>query len=71
MFASILKNWQTSLLGLVMAAAQLHQGGMSWGNAAIAALMALFGFAAKDTRVTGGSVSQPTVSNPPTLTENK
>jgi hypothetical protein len=52
------KNWQTSLIGIVMAAVQLHQGGMTWGNAIIAGLMAALGFAAKDHNVTGGSVQQ-------------
>ena len=53
MFSTFLRNWQTSLIGAVMAAIQLHQGGMSWGNAAIAALMAALGLAAKDGNKTG------------------
>jgi len=56
--SQMFKNWQTTILGIVMAAAQLHQGGLTWGNAAIAALMAAFGLVAKDHNVTGGSVSQ-------------
>lgn len=71
MFAALLKNWQTSLIGLVMAAFQMHQGGMSWGNAVLAALMALFGLAAKDSNVTGGTKSVPTVPNPASLIEDK
>jgi hypothetical protein len=59
MFAGFLRNWQTSLIGCVMAAVQLHQGGMSWQNAAIAALMAALGLAAKDSNVTGGTKVQP------------
>ena len=53
MLSAFLKNWQTSILGLVMAAIQLHQGGMGWGNAAVAALMAALGLAAKDGNKTG------------------
>jgi len=52
------KNWQTTLLGCLAAAAQLHQGGLTWGNAIASALLAALGFAAKDRNVTGGSVSQ-------------
>ena len=53
MFAGFLRNWQTSLIGCVMAAVQLHQGGMTWPNAAIAALMAALGLVAKDSGVSG------------------
>ena len=53
MFSTFLKNWQTSLIGCVMAAIQLHQGGMNWGNAAVAAFMAALGLAAKDGNKTG------------------
>jgi len=53
MFASFLRNWQTSLIGLVMGAYQLHQGGMTWANAVTAGLMAAFGMAAKDSTVSG------------------
>ena len=53
MFASILRSWQTSLVGLVMGAFQLHQGGMTWGNAVTAALFALLGLTAKDSTVSG------------------
>ena len=53
MFSTFLKNWNTSILGLVMAAVQLHQGGMTWGSAALAALMAALGLAAKDGNKTG------------------
>lgn len=49
----MLKNWQTSILGLIMGAVQLHQGGMGWGNAALAAAMAAFGLMAKDASTTG------------------
>ena len=53
MLSAFLKNWQTSILGLVMAAVQLHQGGMTWGSAVLAALMAALGLAAKDGNKTG------------------
>jgi hypothetical protein len=52
------KNWKTSLAGIAMAAIQMHQGGMTWGNAVIAALMALMGLAAKDHDMTGGTKTQ-------------
>ena len=58
MLTTFLANWKTSLIGVVMAAIQLHQGGMSWQNAALAALMAALGFAAKDLNVTGGTIKQ-------------
>jgi hypothetical protein len=53
MFSTFLRNWQTSLIGCVMAAIQLHQGGMNWGSALLAALMAALGLAAKDGNKTG------------------
>ncbi len=56
MFANVIRNWQTSLIGIVMAAMQLHQGGMGWGNALIAAAMAALGFAAKDSNKAGTAV---------------
>ena len=49
------KNFLTTIIGLVAAAAQLHQGGLGWGNALIAAALAALGLAAKDFNVTGGS----------------
>ena len=56
--ATFLANWKTSLIGVVMGAIQLHQGGLSWQNAAFAALMAALGLAAKDSNVTGGTKIQ-------------
>jgi hypothetical protein len=58
MLGSFLVNWKTSLIGIVMAAVQLHQGGMNWKSALMAALMAGLGIAAKDSNVTGGTVVQ-------------
>jgi hypothetical protein len=55
MLGTFLVSWKTSLIGVVMAALQLHQGGMNWKSAAMAALMAGLGLAAKDGNVTGGS----------------
>jgi hydrogenase-4 membrane subunit HyfE len=57
MLNALIGNWKTSLLGIVMAALQLHQGGMSWQSALMAALMAALGFAAKDS--TTGSPAIP------------
>lgn len=48
MFGRLFGNWQTTLIGVVMGAIQLHQGGMNWGNALQAALLAALGLAAKD-----------------------
>lgn len=67
----MLKNWKTTLAGLVTlamtAASALHF--ISEAQAAsIMALAVSFGLlAAKDSNVTGGTVKQPTVHNPPTL----
>jgi hypothetical protein len=58
MLGSFLVSWKTSLIGLVMGAFQLHQGGMNWKSAAMAALMAALGLAAKDGQVTGGTIPQ-------------
>lgn len=58
MLKGLFVNWQTTLIGIVMGAIQLHQGGMTWGNAAIAALMAALGIVAKDHNVTGGTTAQ-------------
>ena len=58
MLGSFLVNWKTSLIGLVMAAVQMHQGGLNWKSAVMAALMAALGVAAKDSNVTGGTVVQ-------------
>ena len=56
MLNALVGNWRTSLVGVVMAAVQLHQGGMNWRNALMAALFATLGFAAKDS--TTGSVAK-------------
>jgi hypothetical protein len=56
MLSGMMKNWQTTLLGLAAAIINLHQGGMSWENAALSAVLALFGFVAKDRAVTGGTI---------------
>ena len=58
MLGSFLVNWKTSLIGLVMGAVQLHQGGLNWKSAVMAALMAALGVAAKDSNVTDGTVVQ-------------
>ena len=48
MLNALLGNWKTSVAGIVLGAFQLHQGGMTWQNALMAALMATLGFVAKD-----------------------
>jgi len=54
----ILTNWMTSAAGVGLAAWQLYQNGMTWKAAITAALLAALGLAAKDRRVTGGTVPQ-------------
>ena len=56
MLNALIGNWKTSIVGIVMAALQLHQGGMTWQSALMAALMAALGFAAKDS--TTGSAAK-------------
>jgi hypothetical protein len=53
MFSTFIRNWKTSSIGAGMAAVQLHQGGMNWGNAAVAAFMMALGMVAKDSDKTG------------------
>lgn len=48
MLGRIFGNWQTTLIGVVMGAIQLHNGGLTWANALQAALLAALGLAAKD-----------------------
>lgn len=58
MLNSLLGNWKTSLAGIIVAAIQLHQGGMSWTNALLAAAMAALGFAAKDGSIGSKAIQQ-------------
>ena len=57
MLNSLIGNWKTSLLGLIMAAVTMHQGGMTWHAALMAAAMAALGIAAKDS-TTGSQATQ-------------
>jgi len=58
MFNAIFVNWHTTIIGVLAGALQLHQGGMTWGNAFQAALLAALGLVAKDRQVTGGTKVQ-------------
>jgi hypothetical protein len=51
MLNRLIGNWQTSAIGVVMAAFQLYQNGMNWKSALTSALMAALGIAAKDASV--------------------
>ncbi len=57
---NILTSWRTSILGLTLAIGNvvipLFQGGSpTWKQIAASALIAAFGFVAKDANVTGGT----------------
>lgn len=43
-----MKNWKTSLLGLLAAVAHISVNGVGWKQLISAALLALLGLAAKD-----------------------
>ena len=59
-----MKNWKTSLVGCIIAVCVAIQpllgatGKLDWKSIVIAALIAGFGFLAKDNNVTGGTVQQ-------------
>jgi hypothetical protein len=59
-----MSNWKTTVLGLGFAVLNGVQGiyanggHITWATAGASAFAALFGFAAKDYNVTGGSVQQ-------------
>ena len=53
-----MKNWRTTVAGLVAAFLQLYAGGMNLKSAAAAAGLAALGAFAKDHNVTGGSIQQ-------------
>jgi hypothetical protein len=80
MEAGIVKNWKTTLIGVLAGFIPLGQGilqGLAmgqhfdWSKIGIGAGIMALGAVAKDLNVTGGSVSQPTVSNPPSIAEQK
>ena len=70
-----MKNWKTTLggIGMILGAladiiSSLTQGvHPSWDRDFIAITGGIGFLCAKDMNVTGGSVRQPTVSNPPSL----
>lgn len=65
-------NWKTTLAGIIAGAGLIvykiitHQPITSTDVTAAAGLIGIGSFA-KDRNVTGGTVTQPTVANPPTL----
>ena len=73
------KSWKTTLSGILSIALSVGHAAYSMINGQqvdfttlIDAIMAGIGLlAAKDSAVTGGTISQPTVANPPTLIEKK
>jgi hypothetical protein len=74
-----MKNWKTSVISIITALLAFVAFDPQWfplwmvSVAKFAALggLAGLGLLAKDSNVTGGTISQPTVPNPPTLTEKK
>jgi len=73
-----MKNWKTTLLGMLggltgaeMAGWTKPDGHINWLAVAFALLMTAKGYFTKDKDVTGGSISQPTVANAPTLIEQR
>jgi hypothetical protein len=74
-----MKSWKTTLGGIGMILGALadlansfHNGTQpAWNRDFIAITGGIGLLFAKDNNVTGGLVSQPTVPNPPTLTEKK
>jgi hypothetical protein len=58
-----MKSWKTTLVGAIGAVAVavyplITTGHIDWRNVGLAALIAIFGFIAKDSNVTGGTVQQ-------------
>ena len=53
-----MKNWKTTLIGLITSALTLYAQGISPKSIAVASGIALLGIVAKDNNVTGGSVKQ-------------
>jgi len=58
-----MKNWKTTLFGclaavMIAVTPLIQTGDIDWKAVVIAALVAAFSFVAKDSNVTGGTVSQ-------------
>lgn len=53
-----MKNWKTTVLGLVAGFLNLYASGMNPKAAAVSVALAAFGMVAKDSNVTGGTVQQ-------------
>jgi hypothetical protein len=73
-----MKNWKTTLIGVLAGFIPLGQGLLQglyagqhfdWSKIGIGAGIMALGSLAKDFNVTGGTVSQPTVANPPSVIE--
>ena len=67
-----MKNWKTTLIGCLFAVGNvvlplLQGNSITTKDILISAFGAALGFLSKDFNVTGGTVTQPTVVNAPTL----
>lgn len=67
-------SWRTFLTGLILSIGIavepiIESGAINWKAMGIAAFTAILSYLMKDKNVTGGTKSQPTVENPPTLVE--
>jgi|WetSurMetagenome_2_1015567.scaffolds.fasta_scaffold316425_3 hypothetical protein len=74
-----MKNWKTFLCACITAFFAFVLFDPQWFSPLIVSVakfgaaggLVAFGLFSKDHDVTGGSITQPTVPNPPTLTEDK
>jgi hypothetical protein len=53
-----MKNWKTTVAGLLLAAANLIANGATWRQVLVSLAYAVLGLVAKDCNVTGGTVQQ-------------
>lgn len=53
-----MKNWKTTLIGIVGGALNLFASGVNWKSVAMSAALAALGAVSKDSNVTGGTVQQ-------------
>jgi hypothetical protein len=53
-----MKNWMTSLFGILAGAAGLFANGLGWKQVLVALATAALGLVAKDSNVTGGTINQ-------------
>jgi hypothetical protein len=70
-----MKNWKTSLFGVLgvvsFVVGYFYPQYREFFTGLTAALVAAGFLSAKDNNVTGGTVTQPTVANPPSIIEKR